>query len=252
MGTVLSERIKGCRHFFKLDPDKELSDEQLLALYESGTDGLIVGGTLGITYDNVSQLLERLRRVRKELRESLADCEDNDVFREIKLIHEVSTIEAIVPGFDFYLVPLILNTQNPEWVLTAHHRAIKEFGDLIAWDKILVEGYLVLNKESAVAKLTAGETELSSADVVAYAQLADQLLKLPILYVEYSGVYGDVDLMRELKCMVRDSQIFYGGGIDTAKAAQKMIRYADTIIVGNVIYQDFANALATVPKRKLI
>lgn len=239
MKVVLREEVRGYRHLFKLDPDKELADEQIQALCQSGTDGLVVGGTLGITYDNVSLLLERLQ----------AGCPDGE---RPALIQEVSTVEAIVPGFDLYLVPLILNTHKTEWVLAAHQRAIKELGDLIAWEKILVEGYIVLNQDSAVAELTESETDLTTEDVVAYALLADLLLRLPIIYIEYSGTYGDVDLMRELKCLVRDSQIFYGGGIEDLATARKMARYAHTIVVGNVIYQDFANALATVPKRKLI
>ena len=37
------------RHVFKLDPNKELSDERLEKICESGTDAIIVGGTDGIT-----------------------------------------------------------------------------------------------------------------------------------------------------------------------------------------------------------
>lgn len=236
MSLLLREQVKSYRHIFKLDPEKLISDDQLEALCKSGTDAIIVGGTLGITPTNVSELLARLRKIRCKL----------------PLIHEVSTVEALIRGFDFYLVPLVLNTVNPEWLLGAHHRAIKELEELIDWERILLEGYIVLNQDSSVAQLTESKTELSLEDLCAYATIADQMLKLPILYIEYSGSYGDVDLMRELKCLVQQSQIFYGGGIDSAKRAQTMARYADTIVVGNVIYQDFVAALATVPKQKLL
>ncbi len=36
-------------HIFKLDPAKEISDEDLDAICESGTDAVIVGGTDGVT-----------------------------------------------------------------------------------------------------------------------------------------------------------------------------------------------------------
>jgi putative glycerol-1-phosphate prenyltransferase len=233
---LLREQVRGYRHIFKLDPEKPISESQLMALCNSGTDAIIVGGTLGITRANVSKLLSRLRAV---------NC-------QLPLIHEVSTVEAIVNGFDFYLVPLVLNARNPEWLFAAHHKAIKELDELIDWKRILLEGYIVLNQDSSVAQLTESQTELSLEDICAYAAIADQMLQLPILYIEYSGSYGDVDLMRELKCVVNNSQIFYGGGINTSERARIMSRYADTIVVGNIIYQDFAAALATVPRQKLL
>lgn len=233
---LLRERVKNYRHIFKLDPEKLISDEKLIALCNSGTDAIIVGGTLGVTRANVDKLLGKLREI---------GC-------KLPVIHEVSTVEAIVRGFDFYLVPFVLNTCNPEWLLAAHHRAIKELDGLIDWHRILLEGYIVLNQDSSVAELTESKTELSMEDLCAYATIADKMLKLPILYVEYSGSYGDTNVMREIKCLVQQSRIFYGGGINSAERARTMARYADTIIVGNVIYQDFVEALATVPKQKLL
>ena len=50
------------RHAFKLDPEKTVTDDQLELLAESGTDGIIVGGTDGVTLDNVLDLLVRIRR----------------------------------------------------------------------------------------------------------------------------------------------------------------------------------------------
>lgn len=40
------------KHVFKLDPNKDLPDEQLEILCESGTDAVIIGGSDGVTEDN--------------------------------------------------------------------------------------------------------------------------------------------------------------------------------------------------------
>ena len=37
--------INGWKHVFKLDPNKDISDEHLEQVCESGTDAIIVGGT---------------------------------------------------------------------------------------------------------------------------------------------------------------------------------------------------------------
>ncbi len=50
------------KHVFKLDPNKEISDEVLEQLCESGTDAVIVGGTDGVTLDDTLSLLVRIRR----------------------------------------------------------------------------------------------------------------------------------------------------------------------------------------------
>ncbi|MCS0543699.1 geranylgeranylglyceryl/heptaprenylglyceryl phosphate synthase, partial [Aeromonas veronii] len=39
---------------------------------------------------------------------------------------------------------------------------------------------------------------------------------------------------------------FYGGGIKTAEQAKEMGQFADTVVVGNIIYEDMNAALKTV------
>ena len=50
------------KHVFKLDPNKEISDDALEKVCESGTDAILVGGTDGVTLENVLQLMARVRR----------------------------------------------------------------------------------------------------------------------------------------------------------------------------------------------
>jgi putative glycerol-1-phosphate prenyltransferase len=50
------------RHVFKLDPNKEISDDKLEKICESGTDAVIVGGSDGVTLEKVLDLMARIRR----------------------------------------------------------------------------------------------------------------------------------------------------------------------------------------------
>ena len=45
--------IRKWQHVFKLDPAKEISDENLEALCMSDTDAIMIGGTDDVTEDNV-------------------------------------------------------------------------------------------------------------------------------------------------------------------------------------------------------
>lgn len=224
--------VKVWRHIFKLDPNKEISDDHLELICESGTDAVMVGGSDGVTPENVFQLMARIRRY------------------AVPCVLEISTIESITPGFDFYFIPTVLNSKNPRWILDLHHKAIKEFGHLINWNEIFVEGYCILNKECKAAHLTEANTELQEEDIVAYAELAEKMFHLPIFYLEYSGTYGDVQIVQSVKDCLEETRLFYGGGIESESQAREMGNIADTIVVGNIIYSDIDSALKTVQSIK--
>jgi putative glycerol-1-phosphate prenyltransferase len=220
--------IRDWRHAFKLDPNKEISDEHLEKLCESGTDAIIVGGTDGITIEKVLDLMARVRRY------------------TVPCVLEVSTIETITPGFDLYFIPSVLNTTDSQWIINLHHQAVKEFGEIMNWEEILVQGYCILNEECKAAKLTQANTDITTEDVVAYARIAEKMFHLPIFYLEYSGKYGDINTVQAAKKVLDQTTLFYGGGIENCEQAKEMAAHADVVVVGNAIYTDFQKALETV------
>lgn len=72
------------------------------------------------------------------------------------------------------------------------------------------------------------------------------MYQLPVMYIEYSGVYGETNLVKAAADMLTETQLFYGGGISNYEEAEMMASIADTIIVGNIIYEDINKALKTV------
>lgn len=221
-------RFDNWRHVFKLDPDRELSDNALERICLSGTDAIMVGGSTGVTFDNTVDLLARIRRY------------------EVPCVLEVSSREAVVPGFDSFFIPIVLNAQDPAWIVGQHHQALKEYGSLLPWDEIVTEGYVILNADSAAARLTKAETALELKDVEAYARLAERLFRCAVVYLEYSGSFGDMALVRRIRSLLGPARLFYGGGIDSPARAREAAEAAHTVIVGNAVYSDLEQALATV------
>ncbi len=219
--------ISKWQHVFKLDPAKEISDDALEKVCESGTDAIIVGGTDDVTLDGVLDLLYRVRRY-------MLPC-----------VLEVSTMEAITPGFDYYFIPSVFNSRDKKWFLDIQHQAIKEYHSLINWEELVVEGYCIVN-ESSKAFQKANCRPVDGEDVVAYALMAEKYFQLPIFYIEYSGRYGDVEIVQQAKESLDKTLLFYGGGITSAKQAKEMKQHADVIVVGNIIYDDLEAALETV------
>ncbi|CAN7162420.1 heptaprenylglyceryl phosphate synthase [Paenibacillus sp. LjRoot153] len=220
--------IRKWKHVFKLDPDRDISDEALDRLCLSGTDAILVGGSSGVTFDNTVDLLSRIRQY------------------EVPVALEISNQEAIVPGFDLFLIPVVLNADDPKWIVGQHHEALKEYGALLNWDEIVAEGYIILNREATAAQLTSARTDLDAKDVTAYARMADKLFHMSIVYLEYSGTFGDMELVRRTRQVLEKARLLYGGGIDSLEKAQQAADAADTIVVGNIIYSDLEQALQTV------
>ncbi|AVR01056.1 heptaprenylglyceryl phosphate synthase [Oceanobacillus picturae] len=215
------------KHIFKLDPAKEISDEHLEMICESGTDAVIVGGTDDITLDGVLDLLARVRRY------------------TVPCILEISSMDAITPGFDYYYIPMVLNSKEKKWMMDIQHQAIKEFVDMMEYSEILFEGYCILNEEAKAFTHTNSYLP-DEEDVIAYAYMAEKVFHLPVFYMEYSGKYGDPELVKKVKQQLDETKLFYGGGIETVQQARDMKENADVIIVGNIIYTDIKKAIKTV------
>ncbi|MEX3715933.1 heptaprenylglyceryl phosphate synthase [Cytobacillus horneckiae] len=220
--------VREWSHVFKLDPNKAISDEDLEKVCESGTDAVIIGGTDGITLEKVLDLMARVRRY------------------TVPCVLEVSTIDSITPGYDLFFIPTVLNSNDTKWVKGLHHEAVREFGEIMNWDEILVQGYCILNEDCKVAQLTNANTDITAEDVKAYAMMAEKMFHLPIFYIEYSGKYGVAEVVKQAKSVLSETVLFYGGGITNVEQAREMSAHADVVVVGNVIYDDIKMALKTV------
>lgn len=219
--------MKRWKHIFKLDPAKPITDEQIEKLCTSGTDAIVIGGTDQITYENVYELFTRVRRF------------------PIPVILEVSTLDSIVLGFDSYFIPMVMNSREKKWMMDLHHEAIKRFKPFIHHVDLFFEGYCIINEQSKAFQKTNCVVP-SEEDVLTYAYMAEHVYSLPIFYVEYSGVYGDPQLVKKVKGELNNTLLVYGGGIATKEQAEEMAQYSDIIVVGNSIYTDFELALETV------
>ncbi|MEO3947343.1 heptaprenylglyceryl phosphate synthase [Gorillibacterium sp. CAU 1737] len=217
------------KHVFKLDPDKWINDADLEQVCLSGTDAIVIGGSSGVTYENTADLLARVRR------------------HEVPCALELSDADAAVPGFDLYFIPIVLNTPDGDWITGMHQKALKEYGRLLDWERVVPEGYVILNPRSMAARVSGALAPAESDDLAAYGMLADRLFRMPVFYVEYSGIWGNMDWVREAKSRLTRARLFYGGGIRSAEQAREALAAADTIVVGNLIYENLPLALATVP-----
>jgi len=101
-------------HILKLDPDKELPAGVTYGdLCATGTDAIEVGGTMGITEENMSAVIEA--------------CAEHDV----ALYQEPSNPEVVLEddALDGYLIPTVFNAGSPFWITEAHKEWVRLEGN---------------------------------------------------------------------------------------------------------------------------
>jgi phosphoglycerol geranylgeranyltransferase len=124
-----------------------------------------------------------------------------------------------------------------------HQAWVRQQKGKIPWDVIVPEAYIVLNPDSSVGKVTKSVCSLSADEVAAYVTVADRYFRFPIVYIEYSGIYGNPGVVKAASDAIDRSILYYGGGINSAEKAAEMSRFADTIVVGNAVYDQGASVL---------
>lgn len=214
-------------HVVKVDPDKELvAGETFADVCETGTDAIIAGGTTGMTGDKMARVVEA--------------CSEHD----LPLYIEPSNLSAVVhdDALDGYLVPSVFNAGDVVWTTGAHKEWAKMDNE-IDWVRTWTEAYIVLNPNSAVAEYTGANCDLGPEDVAAYAKIAEQLFGQAIVYIEYSGTFGDPEIVAAGADATEDATLFYGGGIHDYDSANTMATHADTVIVGNLVHDEGCDAV---------
>jgi phosphoglycerol geranylgeranyltransferase len=206
-------------HVTKLDPDKQLKPGDIDAIAASGTDALMLSGTLNVTRENLDALLKQVR------------------IYNLPLVMEPAGPEAVLmQGIDYVYVPSVLNSTDVQWILGKHRAWVQLQKGKIPWETIVPEAYIVLNPDSSVGKVTKSVCNLKPEEVAAYTAVADHYFHFPVVYIEYSGIYGDPEIVKAASEAIDKAVLYYGGGIDSAEKAAEMSKYADTIVVGNAVY----------------
>jgi phosphoglycerol geranylgeranyltransferase len=214
-------------HILKVDPDKDLVDDETYAdVAACGTDAIEVGGTTGVTDEKMEQVVDA--------------CVEHDVPLYIEPSNLLNVIHR--DGVDGYLVPVVLNAGDPAWI-TGMHKEWVRLDENIDWAYTATEGYVVLNPESAAAVYTEANCDLKPADVAAYATVGERMLGQDVVYVEYSGTLGDPEKVRAASQALDEAALFYGGGIHDYESAHRMARHADTVVVGDLVHDEGVDAV---------
>src|SRR5699024_9241390 len=211
----------------KLEPAESSTDQGLDKFINSLTAVLMVSGTDGVTSENITTVLEKNRD------------------RDINIALEISHHDAVIHGFDHYYMPTVINTVNVKYSHGMLVEALIEYHDFIEYDNISLLPYIILN-ENCKAFTRAECKQINDEELLAMVHMLDKLYKMDYIYIEYSGMLGDRSLVKEAYDACEHAHVIYGGGIQNYDQAKLMSSASDTIVVGNIIYDDVESALTTI------
>ena len=103
-----------------------------------------------------------------------------------------------------------------------HQAAIKRYADVMDWREAGRWRATASSTPTPPRPALARPHRPRADDVVAFARLAEQLLALPIFYLEYSGTYGSPEVVRAVRRVLGGTRLWYGGGIRTPEQAAEM------------------------------
>jgi phosphoglycerol geranylgeranyltransferase len=214
-------------HITKVDPDKSLADgETFEDVCETGTDALEIGGTMDITQEKMSRVIDA--------------CSKYDV----PLYQEPSNPGVVIDSdeLDGYLIPTVFNADDSFWITGAHKEWVR-IEDGMDWARTHTEAYIVLNPDASVAELTNADTDQSADDVASFARVAERMFGQEIVYIEYSGTYGDTEKVGAAHDALDEATLFYGGGVRDYDAAYEMGAVSDVVVVGDLLHDDGVDAV---------
>ena len=222
---LLDKISEGTVHVALLDPDKqdaEVAGEMALRMKEAGTDAVFIGGSTGLTVENMTDTANAIREKSR-----------------LPVIYFPGTPEAITPAIDAILFMSLMNSRDLNLVVRAQAYSapiIKKLGI-----EAISMGYIVVEPGMKVGKV--GQADLIERDridkAVGYA-MAAEMLGMSLVYLE-AGSGADRPVPPEMISAVKASinvPLIVGGGIRTPEAAEAARKAgADIIVTGTFIEQ---------------
>lgn len=222
---MLDKIAKGTIHASLIDPDKQSAEkagEMAKAMKEAGSDVVFVGGSSGITMENLSATAKAVKEA-----------------SGLPVILFGGTPDSINKELDAVFFMQIVNSADPRFITFGQVMAAPVIAKL-GLESISM-GYVIVEPGMTVARVTnakvVGQDEIEKA--VAYA-LACKMFGFEFIYFEAgSGADRPIPpaMIKAIKTHV-DLPLIIGGGIKTPEAAEAArLAGADIIVTGTLLEQ---------------
>ncbi len=210
-------------HMTLIDPAKQspkVSEKISLAASNDGSDAIMVGGSTGVTQDNLDRTVDNIKKACK-----------------LPVIYFPSGANAIARHADAIYFMSMLNSRNVKNVTGEHWRGapiIRKLGL-----ETISMGYVIVEPGMKVGEV--GEADLVKRDDVARAigyGIATELFGMEFLYLEAGSGAPEpvpIEMIKAVRQSIRIPLIVGGGITSPDKAAAVAKAGADIVVTGTLV-----------------
>ena len=243
-------------HITKIDPEGEKKLPLLFPSYLSHTSAVSVGGSRDVTDRNTEETFELLAdspapafHEPSEATHVTEQTRDQAYFLAVPEVlngDSNALVGTLGKGIEYVredLGPSLLEAKIGLPLGGLFEDRAADFAAGMMIEEAVFEAYIIMNPDSAAAR-EANVTEadlLSPQEAKERALAAEHHLDSEIIYLEYSGTFGDdeaVEILEAIDDGVSWSRIWYGGGLDDRRNVNRVLDAgADAAVVGDVFHR---------------
>lgn len=222
---VLEYLSDGVKHFTLIDPDKSVDYVKIAkTALEAGTDGILVGGSLGIPSEELDAVVKDLKSI-----------------SHVPIVLFPGTVCQLTPRADAVLFLSVLNSQDPYFIVGAQLQGAvilaKHYPNL----EVISTAYLLVGDGGAAGYISAARpVPLRRPDIaVAYA-LAAKYMGFNAVYLEAGSGAPEpvpIPMVRAVRRYL-DRVLIVGGGIRSGKTAGEIAKERPNVIVTGTIAEE--------------
>ncbi len=239
-------------HITKVDPEEKKRLPLAYPLYLSHTGAVSVGGSQDVTEQNTLETFDLVNAATvpafhepsdsTHVTQAVRDKAEFMAIPEVLNGDNESLVGTLGKGVEYIrdeMAPNLIEEKLPIPLGSSIEKRLSNFAASWMLHEAVFEAYIIMNVDSAAAReANVGEEDLlTTREAKQHAMAAEHHLESELIYLEYSGTFGDEEAVEILDAIdegVSWSRVWYGGGLDNREDAQTVLDAgADAVIVGD-------------------
>ncbi|AET32897.1 geranylgeranylglyceryl/heptaprenylglyceryl phosphate synthase [Pyrobaculum ferrireducens] len=227
--------LEGVKHFTLIDPDKSV-DYLKIARHalEAGTDGILVGGSLGIKEEQMSRVVRDIKTV-----------------ANVPVVLFPGSLTQLTDAADGVLFLSVLNSLDPYFIVGAQVQAAVLIAKHYPGLEVISTAYVIVGDGGAAGFVSMSKPiPYTRPDIAAAYALAANYIGFKAVYLE-AGSGAPQPVPPEMVRAARRAfprVLIVGGGIRSGEAARAIARERPNVVVTGTLAEEAPEKLGDIVK----
>lgn len=227
--------LEGVKHFTLIDPDKSV-DYLKIARHalEAGTDGILVGGSLGIKEEQITRVVRDIKTV-----------------ANVPVVLFPGSLTQLTDAADGVLFLSVLNSLDPYFIVGAQVQAAVLIAKHYPGLEVISTAYVIVGDGGAAGFVSMSKPiPYTRPDIAAAYALAANYIGFKAVYLE-AGSGAPQPVPPEMVRAARRAfprVLIVGGGIRSGEAARAVARERPNVVVTGTLAEEAPEKLGDIVK----